>query len=331
MKLQRLGSTDLRVSAMGVGMAALGRPGYINIGHGDDLERNYHVADMERRAHNVLDAAWNRGVRYFDAARSYGRAEAFLGSWLRDRGDLADTVVIGSKWGYTYKADWQVAAHAHEVKDHSLPVLRRQWAESLATLGRRPDLYQIHSATLESGVLENTPVLGELARIKGDGVVIGLSVSGPRQREVIERALSLKVDGIGLFDCVQATWNLLERSAEPALALAAGKGVGVIVKEGLANGRLTERNISPEFEPKLASLNRIARRLETSVDALALAAVLARPWAGVVLSGAACVEHLASNLTAVETVLDDAAVSALEELTELPETYWQIRSKLAWN
>ena len=34
----------------------------------------------------VLDAAYGAGVRYFDAARSYGRAEQFLGSWLRARG-----------------------------------------------------------------------------------------------------------------------------------------------------------------------------------------------------------------------------------------------------
>lgn len=331
MKLLRLGSTDLRVSAMGVGLAALGRPGYINIGHADDLEKNYRVAGMERRAHGVLDAAWERGVRYFDAARSYGRAEAFLASWLRDRGVAAQTVVIGSKWGYTYTADWQVAAHAHEVKDHSLAVLRRQWAESLRTLGRRPDLYQIHSATLESGVLENVPVLGELARFKSDGVAIGLSVSGPRQRKVIEKALLLTVDGIRLFDCVQATWNLLERSAEPALAQAGDMGVGVIVKEGLANGRLTERNDVPEFGPGLRLLKRIARRLETSVDALALAAVLARPWADVVLSGAASMDHLASNLAAEEAVFDEAAASALKDLAESPETYWRIRSHLAWN
>ena len=262
---------------------------------------------------------------------SYGRAETFLGNWLRDRGAMAQAVVIGSKWGYTYTADWQVTAGAHEVKDHSLPVLSRQWAESLAALGRRPDLYQIHSATLESGVLENASVLGQLARIKGGGVVMGLSVSGPRQRLVIERGLSLKVDGVPLFDCVQATWNLLERSAEPALALASEMGVGVIVKEGLANGRLTDRNISPGFEPVLALLRRTARRLETSVDGLALAAVLARPWVDVVLSGAACMDHLVSNLAALDTVFDEAAMSVLGELAESPETYWGIRSKLAWN
>jgi aryl-alcohol dehydrogenase-like predicted oxidoreductase len=72
MDLNTLGSTNLLVSPIGIGLAALGRPGYINIGHADDLEKDYDVAAMEARAHAVLDSAYERGVRYFDAARSYG-------------------------------------------------------------------------------------------------------------------------------------------------------------------------------------------------------------------------------------------------------------------
>ena len=70
----------------GLGLAALGRPGYINLGHADDLNRDYDVDAMQQHAHRVLDTAWESGVRYFDAARSYGKAEIFLGSWIRDRG-----------------------------------------------------------------------------------------------------------------------------------------------------------------------------------------------------------------------------------------------------
>ena len=130
MKVNVLGSTHHRVSPIGIGLAALGRPGYINIGHVEDLESNYDVAAMEARAHAVLDAAYESGVRYFDAARSYGRAEEFLGSWLRKRGLSADSIVVGSKWGYTYTADWQIDAQVHEVKEHSQTVLQRQWCES---------------------------------------------------------------------------------------------------------------------------------------------------------------------------------------------------------
>src|SRR5947209_8793128 len=176
-----LGTSGLEVSHIGLGLAALGRPGYINLGHAEDLHHNYDVAGMEAHAHAVLDAAWAAGVRYFDAARSYGRAEAFLGSWLNARHLDPKDVTVGSKWGYTYTADWHVEADRHEVKDHSLPVLQKQYAESRGLLGAHLDLYQIHSATLDSGVLDNRGVIDELARLRDSGLLIGLSLSGARQ------------------------------------------------------------------------------------------------------------------------------------------------------
>lgn len=331
MKLNPLGSTRHRVSPIGLGLAALGRPGYINIGHAADLENNYDVEAMEARAHAALDLAYEKGVRYFDAARSYGRAEEFLGSWLKRRGLSPEAVVVGSKWGYTYTAGWQVDAQTHEVKEHSPTVLQRQWHESQSNLGLYLDLYQIHSATIESGVLENNKVLAGLARLKNDGIAIGLSVSGPRQGEVIEQSLKLEVDGVRLFDCVQATWNLLEKSAGAALAMAREIGIGVIIKEALANGRLTDRNREPAFAPKLVKLEREAQRLRTTVDGIALAAVLAQPWVDVVLSGAATIEHLQSNLRAVEVIWDEEAALELNALSQSQEDYWQTRSELRWN
>ena len=165
MEQKQFGQTNLTVTSMGLGLAALGRPGYINLGHGSDLDHDYDVAAMEANAHAVLDAAWEAGIRYFDAARSYGRAEAFLASWLSSRQIEPSSVTIGSKWGYTYTADWQVTlpeGQKHEIKEHTLPVLQHQWQESHELLGKQLNIYQIHSATLDSGVLENKAVLTEL-------------------------------------------------------------------------------------------------------------------------------------------------------------------------
>jgi len=331
MKLHPLCSTNLLVTPIGLGLAALGRPGYINLGHADDLQSDYDVTVMQAHAHKVLDAAYGAGVRYYDAARSYGRAEQFLGTWLEARHFSPASVAVGSKWGYTYTADWQVEADVHEVKEHSLSVLRRQWGESQSHLGEYLDLYQVHSATIESGILENREVHAELARLKEAGILIGLSVSGPRQGEVLKYAMDVNVSGLHLFDCVQATWNLLERSAGPALTSAWQAGMGVIVKEALANGRLTERNTEPAFAGKLALLEREAQRLGTTVDGLALAGVLAQPWVDIVLSGAARVDHLLSNLKALEVSWDDEAESHLQALVEPAGEYWRTRSDLEWN
>jgi len=326
-----LGTTSLFVSRLGLGLAALGRPGYINLGHAGDLRRDYDAAVMEARCHAVLDAAHALGVRYFDAARSYGRAEVFLADWLAARRIGPAEVTVGSKWGYTYTADWKVEAEHHEIKDHSLPVLQRQWAESRGLLGNYLNLYQIHSATLESGVLTDRAVLEELARMRAQGVRIGLTLSGPKQAETLRRALDVTIAGVRLLDTVQATWNLLEPSTGPALQAAHSAGMGVIVKEALANGRLTARNTDPAFAAQRKVLEEEAARLQTTPDALALAAALAQPWADVVLSGAATVDQLRSNTAALTVPWDDTAAERLGKLAEAPDEYWRRRSGLSWN
>jgi aryl-alcohol dehydrogenase-like predicted oxidoreductase len=330
MQYGNLGTTGLRVSRMGLGLAALGRPAYINLGHADDLKQNYDPAAMEQHTHAVLDSAWEGGVRYFDAARSYGKAEEFLASWLRNRDIAPDEVTVGSKWGYIYTGEWKIDAETHEVKEHTLEVLQQQWQESQTNLGEYLNLYQIHSATIESGVLENSDVLHELARLKSEGVKIGLTVSGIRQGKILDMAMQVEVEGERLFDSVQVTYNLLEVSVGDALANAHEAGVGVIVKEALANGRLTPRNDDPDFAEKLNLLQQQAERLETTVDALAIAGVLLQPWADIVLSGAATVQQMQSNLKAFDVRWDEEASAKLSSLVEPPEIHWAKRKKLEW-
>lgn len=325
--MAKLFRAKLKASRTGIGLAALGRPGYINLNHAKDLEHDYDVLAMEARAHKVLDAAFARGVCYFDVARSYGKAEAFLGTWLEQNSHAAGDITVGSKWGYTYTANWQVQADKHEVKEHSLVNLEKQWRKSRALLGEHLDLYQIHSATLETGVLKNAAVLDKLAELKAGGTAVGLSLSGPGQMATLEQALSVKAgDGL-LFDAVQATFNVLEPSAGKMLELAHAEGLGVIVKEAVANGRLTNRN----NENKLEILKTQAERLGTTPDALALAFILDKPWVDVVLSGAASVEQLESNLQALDVTLDDEVRALFADLRETPEAYWQTRSELSWN
>ena len=327
MQPRPLGATGLRVTPVGLGLAALGRPAYIDLGRDADLGPARDVEALERRCHQVLDAAFAAGVRYLDAARSYGRAEEFLASWLRSRDLDPSEVTVGSKWGYTYVGDWRMDADTHEVKDHSLPALTRQAAETRALLGDHLDLYQIHSATLDSGVLEDRPVLDELTRLRDQGVAIGLSASGPAQAATIRRALELTTAGKAPFACVQATWNLLEPSAGPALAEAGQGGWGVVVKEAVANGRLTPHGRDPATQV----LARIAATHDVGIDAVALAAVLANPWAGVVLSGAVTPAQLESNLAAPQVELHAAELEELAALAEPPDQYWRHRATLSWS
>jgi aryl-alcohol dehydrogenase-like predicted oxidoreductase len=301
---------------LALGLAALGRPGYITLGHAADLG-DRDAGAMEKHCHRVLDAAWRAGIRWFDVARSYGRAEDFLASWLAARSIAPAEVTVSSKWGYRYTANWQVVAAHHEIKDHSLAALDHQLPESRARLGAYLGIYQVHSATLDSGILDDARVLDRLHELRDTGLAIGLSVSGPRQRETIERALAVTP----LWSTVQATWNLLERAAEPALRAARQAGMRVLIKEALANGRLAR-------EPP-GALRDEAARLGVTCDALALAAALAQPYADVVLSGAATPAQLDANARATALAPGDW-LDRLGGLVVSPEAYWAARARLPW-
>jgi aryl-alcohol dehydrogenase-like predicted oxidoreductase len=312
-------------SRIGLGLAAVGRPGYITTGRADDLppEAGRTVAALRQRTYELLDFAYARGVRYVDTARSYGRGEEFLADWLRGSGDLQD-VTIASKWGYTYTADWTTDAEKHEVKDHSVQTYERQRAETAHLLGDRLDLYQIHSVTPDSPALTDKELHAKLAELAATGVTIGFSTSGPAQADAIRAALTVTVDGEPLFRTVQSTYNALETSAGPALAEAHDAGLTVIIKEGMANGRLAE-----PYAPD--ALKAVAEEVSLNADAIALALILRRPWAGVVLSGAATLEQLASNLHAATADLDEDQLARLATLVEEPGMYWERRGRLPWH
>jgi aryl-alcohol dehydrogenase-like predicted oxidoreductase len=315
-----LGAGGPRVSRIGLGLAALGRPAYITSGRDTDLGTDRSEAHLRARSWEVLDAAYAAGVRYIDVARSYGSAEAFVSGWLASRAPQG--VVVGSKWGYRYVGGWDPRAAVHEVKDHSLAAFQRQWAESVGLLSPWLRLYQVHSATLDSGILDDAAVHRALARRRDQGMLLGITTSGADQAGAIRRALAVTVGGQPLFGAVQATWNLLEPSVEPALAEAAVAGWAVLVKEALANGRLTASGDAGHPATPLGAASEAAG---TTPDAVAIAAALNRPWATLVLSGAATVAQLQSNLRALD--LDPLP---LPDMSEPATEYWSRRSRRSW-
>jgi aryl-alcohol dehydrogenase-like predicted oxidoreductase len=301
---------------LGLGLAALGRPAYITSDRGDDLgpADGRSVDRMRERAHGMLDAAWAAGIRYVDAARSYGLAEEFLGAWFAAHPERRTEMRVGSKWGYTYVGEWRLDAAVHERKDHALAAFERQWPETRAALGSPPDVYLVHSVTPESTALTDPALHDALRRLAGDGVRVGISTSGPAQREVVERALGIADSP---FAAVQSTWNLWEQSAAPALRAAHDAGWLVVVKEVLANGRLRDG----VDDPAVAAA---ASRAGVPVDVLAVSGALAMPWADVVLTGAVTAEQLGRNLRAEPVEVSPAWARE-------PAAYWSERSELAWS
>jgi aryl-alcohol dehydrogenase-like predicted oxidoreductase len=213
---------------------------------------------------------------------------------------------------------------------HFLQNFLKQMKETSDLLGEYINLYQIHSATFESGILTDKRVHEALSNCRDQrGWTIGLSVSSPQQSAVLRQAMTLKSTRSPdkpLFDSVQCTFNLFEQRPREALLEAHSQGMDVIIKEGLANGRVLRHPLVLEYAKKLAC----------QPDQLALGFILAQPFEPRVLSGAVTPEQLESNLKAIE-VADKLREnpSLLEEIANKcvvdSEEYWAERSALAWN
>ena len=95
---------------MGLGMAALGRPGYINLNRDTILgDKDRTLDKMQAQANQVLDQLFRscydgdgtRMTPWIDCARSYGLSEMMVGEYLRNNNVKPNDVYVSSKWGYS--------------------------------------------------------------------------------------------------------------------------------------------------------------------------------------------------------------------------------------
>ena len=312
-------------SKLGLGLAALGRPGYITLGHHQNIGNDKSKDNMRNQCHRVLDFAYENGIRYFDVARVYGESEEFLSSWIRKQNQFDG--FVGSKWGYEYLAEWNVETDQHERKDHSHPFLKKQWVETRMNLGKSIDLYQIHSVTPESGVLKDKAVIQELHAIKKGGVDIGISTSGPQQKETITELLEINKTE-KLFTFIQCTINIFEQSCIEVLKKASEQGINVIAKEIFANGRLTNFNNNLHQE-NFIKISEVASNLNITIEDLALIWVYQLPFVKIVLTGASTIDQLDRNLNSFNQI--DIELPSLNNYRLSQVDYWNTRKTLSWN
>jgi aryl-alcohol dehydrogenase-like predicted oxidoreductase len=123
---------------------------------------------------------------------------------------------------------------------------------------------------------------------------------------------------------VQSTWNVLETSATAALNGAADGGLGIIIKEALANGRLVKDAGVPPVVLELA------RKYNVGPDAICLAAAVALSCRPVVLCGPISVGQLMDNMKASSIELSEDELAELSSLKEDAAGYWSTRSNLPW-
>lgn len=313
---------------IGLGTAAIGRPSYINIRQ-EKTDKNFDLERFKANGIQVLETAYKQGVRYFDTAPNYGLAEELLMNWVKSKPD--DSIEIATKWGYTYLANFNSNAKQHELKEHSLNKLNEQWKFSKGLL---PHLttYQIHSATLQTQVLENEEVLNRLMDLKLEyDLKIGATVTGDNQVDVLKKAVEVHINGQALFDAFQVTYNVFDqslRSLENELKQANKR---MIIKEGMANGRVFPNAKFPHYQRLYNALNELAKKYQVGIDAIALRFIQDSIQPFKILSGAAIQEHIIANLKANDFKLTPNEIEWLQSFAVEPKEYWQERKLLIWN
>ncbi len=312
---------------IGLGTAAIGRPQYINIRQKSDTNLSFEA--FRANGKRLLDIAYLNGIRYFDTAPGYGFAEDLLIDWINEKND--SSIEIATKWGYTYTANFDPNAAQHEYKEHSLKKLNEQWNRSQALL---PNLstYQIHSATLDTGVLSNHEILHRLADLKNEhGFLIGLTTTGSNQNEVVNKALDVEIAGVQLFDVFQSTYNVFDQSLADVAELLFNQNKRLVIKEALANGRVFVNNRYPDYSKAYNILGRLSDKYEVGSDAIALRFCMDSIPSFKILSGAANEQHIMDNLLVSKFKLEDDDINLLKSLSIDPVKYWNERKKLGWN
>ncbi|WP_147677849.1 aldo/keto reductase [Algibacter pacificus] len=312
---------------LGLGTAALGRPQYINVRQNPSNTSNLEA--FKNESFSVLENAYNLGVRYFDTAPGYGLAEQLLLDWLKTKDD--DTIEIATKWGYTYTANFDPNAKVHEVKEHSLEKLKEQWEVSKQFLPYLK-VYQIHSTTFETGVLENQAVLDYLAFLKKTHrIKMGITTTGTNQVEVLKRALTVEVEGEPLFDIFQVTYNLLDQSLKDVYSILAKENKSIVIKEALANGRVFRNKNYPNYDEMYQVLERLANQYQVGIDAVCLQYCAQTIPGSMVLSGAGNNTQLQENLKVNTFILSPLELEELSSFKANVSEYWAERKALQWN
>ncbi|MUU77477.1 aldo/keto reductase [Winogradskyella endarachnes] len=318
----------MKLKYLGLGTAAIGRPVYINIKENAD-ETPFNLLAFKTEGVKVLDEAYNKGVRFFDTSPGYGLAEELLIGWLKQKND--PTIKVSTKWGYTYVANFKPDATVHEVKEHSLKKLNEQWEKSKLLLPNLA-LYQIHSATLDTGVLDNLDVLKRLHHIKkSHHITIGLSTTGHNQTEILEKALTVEVENEPLFQSYQSTFNILDQSIAQYKNKLQKLSGSFIIKEALANGRLIPNSNYFNYKNLYTFISQLADKYKVGADAIALNYCASVFPEAIVLSGVNNSHHLDANLKVVEFSLTTSELEQLSAFRISSNKYWQERKQLKWH
>jgi aryl-alcohol dehydrogenase-like predicted oxidoreductase len=274
MEKRVLGATGDKVTVLGYGAMEL---------------RHVGDAQAERLLNGVLDA----GINFIDTAPDYGRSEDLIGKYISHRRseyflatkcgcDIPPSSTVGVA---TRRHIWTGKQLLHNI-DHSLKRLKTEYV----------DVWQIHSAYPEQ--LHNTDVLETMQHVKESGKVRHIAVSMGGQARgygYVQLREYLQPEWIA-FEAMQVWYSALVRQSEGAIAQAAKKGIGTIIRG--ATRRIDPYDSLADACTKL-ELDPLRDAAETAAQFL-LRFVITNPDVHTIIVGTKNLDHLADNVAAAQ-------------------------------
>lgn len=337
MEYRQLGRSDIQVSALCLGTMTFG-------------EQN-----SEQEAHQQLDMALDAGINFIDTAEMYpvpprgetqGRTEAYIGSWLKARGNrdqvVLATKVSGPSASFTYLRDGRLGFDRNNIETALAASLQRLQTDYV-------DLYQLHWPERctnffgQLGYQHQTDetftafeeVLGVLGELVAAGKIRHIGLSNETPWGVMKFLAIAERLGLPRVVTIQNPYSLLNRSFEVGLAeIAQREAVGLLAYSPLGFGvlsgkylggarpegaRLTlfdrfQRYTTAKGEAATRAYVELARDHGLAPAQMALAYVTSRPFCTSNIIGATSLTQLSQNIGSAAVTLSDEILDAIEAI-----------------
>ncbi|HSQ25680.1 MAG TPA: aldo/keto reductase [Anaerolineales bacterium] len=313
MQYRRLGSSGLKVSAIGLGTNRFGGK-----------------VDLENTK-NIIDAALDVGINLLDTADIYqeGRSEEFIGQALSGRRqDAIIATKVRHKFGEGVNDEGTSRQHILDGIHASLKRLQTDYI----------DLYQIHSWDDDTPIEETMRTLEDLVR---SGKVRYIGASNFTAWQLTWANALAREKSWTSFVSIQPHYHLLHREIETELIPACQYfNIGILPYFPLAGGFLTGKYLPGQPPPSgsrgesskyvqayltesnfklLEKLEQFASQRGHSINDLAHAWLLAQPQVSSVISGATEVDHVLANAASIKWNLSNEETDTIRQMLEVVE------------
>ena len=316
MQKRVLGNTGLTVSEIAFGGVEIGVPYGIGVKSRKDMLSDSVAIDL-------LHAAIDSGVNFFDTARMYGESERIMGEAFKER---REEVVICTKCRHFIQPDGSIPDNKEIEK-----VVEASLEESLKALQTGYiDIFMLHQAPMK--LLNNKKIADIFSELKQNGKIRATGVSTYKSEET-KRAIET-----GVWDVIQLPYSLMDQRQSEFFEMAFKKGVGLVIRSVLLKGLLSNRGrgLHPalrDVEKHIESYNRLLKGQDYNLPGMAIKFALSSREVSSVLVGIDRYEYLEESLRAADgRYLDKILLAKAKELAypdpdflDLP--YWD---KMGW-